>query len=134
MSRLRVGMCSTVCASGSLSWAFALSRAASISASVVTTSCSAMMLLPNKNQFVEMPCGCCQYVANVRLASVARPDGVCPVRERDLAVWAKIDDHLHVSVETMQCRGSWSIVYAANLTPLNRIEPICFYINPSPLG
>jgi hypothetical protein len=59
------------------------------------------MLLPNKNQFVEMLCGCCQYVANVRLASVARPDGVCPARELDFAVRAKIDDHLYVSVETM---------------------------------
>ena len=45
--------------------------------------------------------GYSQYMAHIRLASVTRPDGVCSNGERDLAVWAKIDDHLYISVETM---------------------------------
>ena len=48
-----------------------------------------------------MPGGCCQYVAYIRPASIARPDGVCSSRQRDLAIPAKIDDHLYIRVETV---------------------------------
>src|ERR1035441_5689533 len=101
MSRLRAGMCSTVCARGSLSWSFALSSAASISASVVTTLCSAMMLLPKCYQFVEMSCGPRQNVAHIRLASVAWPYSVAPAGVRDLAVRAEVNDYLNLGVEAM---------------------------------
>jgi hypothetical protein len=40
-------------------------------------------------------------MAHIRLASVTRPDSICPVRERDFAIWMKIDDHLYFCIETM---------------------------------
>ena len=63
------------------------------------------MLLPKGYQFIEVLCGYRQYVARIRFASVARPDGVGPVGERELAVGAKIDDYLHVRIETMHVPG-----------------------------
>jgi hypothetical protein len=48
-----------------------------------------------------MPGGYSQYMSRIRLTSVTRPYGICPVRKCDFAVWAKIDDYLYISEETM---------------------------------
>jgi len=63
------------------------------------------MLLPKCCQFVEVSCGYRQYVARIRFASIAWPDGVGPVGERELAVYSQIDDYLHVRIETMHMPG-----------------------------
>jgi hypothetical protein len=60
-----------------------------------------MMFLPKKDQFVKMNSCDREHVAHVRLASIAGPDSIGPIRKSDPAVGAKIDDHLNVSVETM---------------------------------
>jgi hypothetical protein len=93
-----------------------------------------MMLLPKKNQFVEMPGGRSQYMAHIRLASVARPDGVCSVGERDPAVWAKIDDHFYVRIETMHV--AQLVVHRVGRKPdaIEADQPIGLHYNPIGLG
>jgi len=60
-----------------------------------------MVLLPKRYKFVEMIGGYRQYVAYVRFAAIARPDGICPVRKRNRSVKAKIDDYFHLSTKAM---------------------------------
>jgi len=59
-----------------------------------------MVFLPKRCKFIEM-IGCRQYVAHVRFASIARPDGICPVRKRNRTVKAKIDDYFQLSIKAM---------------------------------
>jgi hypothetical protein len=71
-----------------------------------------------------MLCGHGQYMAHIRLASVAGPDGIASTGERDIAVGAKINDHLDLGVEAMHVPGAWSMAYAVKRTPSKRSEPI----------
>jgi hypothetical protein len=86
-----------------------------------------MMLLPQRCQFVEMRGGYGQYVTHIRLACVAWPDGICPVRERDPTVEAKIDDYLYLSVETMHMPRL--MIHAVNDEPY-AIEPDRAHLSP----
>jgi len=72
---------------------------------VVATSCSAMMLLPKRYQLVKMLCCQCQYMAHIRLASIARPDRVGARGKRNHAV-ARRSTMTSTQRRTHQCRGS----------------------------
>lgn len=78
------------------------------------------MFLPKKNQIVEVPGGNSQYMAHIRLASVARPYGVCSRGKRNLAVLAQIDDYFNIRIETMYMTRL--MVHRVGRKP-NAIEP-----------